>query len=303
MADKILYLINPLANENRSLKFWREGAKKHPFLPEDPIDVRSISNLEDFIKDKNPKIIVIAGGDGTINKVCQSIINLPHKPLLAVLPMGFGNALSFCLGTETLAKAVYVIKNQPAKTSIDIMTTNLKDYPIGVFNIGIGFDAKIAYSRVTKKYFGLRSYLASGIRSFFDHKPRQMTFTIDQKVTATSTANAFMIANCPILGKNMVVAPDAKLNDGFLDCTLFTTKMAYLTNIRPKGFKHALFSDLGKVHIRTKTLTVAGNPYVQIDGDPVIVKKGITIGIKPSHISFLRNSLKNIDQKYQPFVT
>lgn len=300
--SEVLYLINPKSNEGTSERVWRKARKQYGFLPQDPMDITAIS-LEKVLEQKKPKLIVIAGGDGTVNAVCRTVISLSKKPLLAILPCGFGNAISYCLGVETMEKALAVIQSRKHSVTVDLFKTNIPNHPLGVFNVSVGFDARIVFNRQQYKYIGFRSYVLSALRSVFSHPEQEITFTIDKEVTLTARASSLVIANCPVIGQNYIVSQDAKLNDGLLDCTLFSTKYAYITNLRFRGFKHPLYSELGKVHFKASHIKIDGEPYVQIDGDPVVQREGIEIGIMPSQLTFLRNSDEKIDQMYLPFVT
>lgn len=301
MKNNILFLLNPTSNEGNAKHFWKKAAQKYDVLPKDPIDVTA-TDFESIIREKQPDIIAIAGGDGTINMVCRVINKLKKKPRIGILPLGFGNAISYCLGVETIEKAVAVLTKQPAEVTIDLLRTNIRNHELGIFNMSVGYDARIVFNRQNFKYIGLRSYIISAIRSFIDHPEKEITLTLDHNVTLTAVASSLVIANCPIIGQNYTVAPNAKLNDGFLDGTLFSTKYAYLTNLRLKGFKHPLYSEMGKVRFKAKHLRIEGEPYVQIDGDPVVQKEGIEIEIMPSQLCFLRNTKENIDQEYLPFL-
>jgi diacylglycerol kinase family enzyme len=302
VTDEIIYVINPKSNEGSAMKLWQKARAKNNFLPKDPIDVTAIS-LENVIKKTHPKLIVIAGGDGTINAVCRTISRLAEKPTLTVLPCGFGNALSYCLGVETMGKAIDVIKKQEHRVTVDLLKTNIPDHNVGVFSVSVGFDARVVFNREHYKYIGFRSYILSAVRSIISHPEQEMTLTIDKNVTLTAHASSLVIANCPVIGQNYIVSPNAKLNDGKLDCTLFSTKYAYITNLRVKGFKYPLYSELGKVRFKASHIKIEGEPYVQIDGDPVLQHEGVEIEIMPKQITFLRNSTEQIDQMYLPFIT
>src|SRR5258708_4052666 len=106
--DEILFVINPKSKEGSAIKIWRKVRYKYSFLPKDPVDLTTAS-LEKIIKERKPRLVVIAGGDGTINAVCRTVSQLQKKPLLTILPFGFGNALSYCLGVDTMEKAIDVI--------------------------------------------------------------------------------------------------------------------------------------------------------------------------------------------------
>lgn len=300
--SKTLFLLNPSSNEGKAQSISKKIQTQFPEL-DSPIDIRTISNLSEYLKESNPELVIIGGGDGTINSVCNAIINVSRKPNLAILPLGYGNALSYCFGVETIEKAISVIKQQKHKITIDLLKTNIPQNPIGVFNIGIGFDARIVHNRMNHRYIGIRSYVISTIKSLFTHPENEITFTIDKKMTLKATASSLVVANCPIIGQNYVISPQARLNDGLLDCTLFSTKYAYITNLRMKGFKHPLYSELGKMHFKASHVRIEGEPYVQIDGDPLVHQEVVEIEVLPNQVTFLRNDQQNIDQYYQPFIT
>lgn len=303
MSDNILFLLNPSSDEGRARSKWKKFAKRYSFLPRNPVEVAVNSDFVKIISEYKPKIIAIAGGDGTINAVCAAVIKLKNKPVLSILPFGYGNALAYCLGVENIEKAAYVLTEKPKTITIDILKTNMVQKEIGVFNISVGFDARIVHFRDNFRYIGLRSYALSAVRGYFMHAEKEMTFTIDHKVSLNATATSLAIANCPIIGQNYVIAQGAKLNDGLLDCTLFSSKYAYLTNFRLKGFKHPFYSEMGKVHFKAKHIRIEGEPFVQIDGDPVMSTQGLEVEILPGQLTFLRNKKENIDILYQPFIS
>ena len=298
----IIYLLNPKANDKNARNNWERVCKKYPEIKDASVDITTIADLSPFIEKEAPQAIAIAGGDGTINSVCNAIFPLAKKPLLAIFPMGTGNALAYCFGVETVDKAMHVLRRRPKSIAIDVMKTNIPNYKIGVFNISVGFDARVVHTHTNYRYIGLRSYLISGIVSLIVHPEKEMTVTIDKSVTFRATASSLMIANCPIIGQNYVVAENAKVNDGVLDCTLFSTKYDYFANLRVRGFRHPLYSELGKTYFKAKHIRIAGEPFIQIDGDPVTEKDGIDIEIVPHAVTFLRNDKEHIDQKYLSFI-
>lgn len=295
-----LFILNPQSRDGQAGKLWNEARKKYSFLPKEPIDITS-EPVEKIILRQKPKLIVIAGGDGTINMIGQIVSKMTKKPVLSILPFGFGNALSYCLGVETTEKAIATLREQKEKITIDVMRTSIKDHELGIFNISAGFDARIVLNRKNHRYIGFRSYVLSAVRSFVSHPEQEITFTVDKKITFSAKASSLVIANCPVIGQNYMVAPDAKLNDGLLDCTLFSTKYAYITNLRLRGFKHPLYTELGKVRFKASHIRIDGEPFIQIDGDPVVHREGISIEAVPSQLTFLRNTTDQINQMYLPF--
>lgn len=303
MDKRILYLINPKSNEGAALSNWKKNYARFSDLPKQPIDVSRVDNLTALIRKTSPDIVVIAGGDGTVNFVVNAVLKLPKKPLLSIFPLGFGNALAYCLGVDTPKKATEVLAKQPSKLAIDVIKTNIPKYPIGVFNISVGFEARVVHNRINYRYIGFWSYVLSMLTSLIVHPETAMTFTIDKRTTLHTTASGIVVANCPIVGQNHVASANAKLNDGFLDCTLFSTKYDYVANFRVKGFKHPLYSEIGKTYFKAKHLRIEGDPFVQIDGDPDMLNDGgLELSIMPAAVTFLKNKKEYIDQVYLPFV-
>ncbi len=292
---KPIYLFNPYSNEGQARKNWQRLVQQYPAMLKNAYDITTIQNLSSFLKKEHPDLIVIAAGDGTITKVGTIVMKLEKRPTLAVIPLGFGNAMSYCLGVDTLEKAMNTILSSSPSVTIDVMKTNLPDFPIGLFNISAGFDARIIHDRNKNRYIGFRSYLVSAIKSFLTHPHRDITFTIDHAVTVNATVSSLMVANGPILGLNYLVSTAAKLNDGFLDCTVFSTKYTYIRNLRFRGFKHPLFSRVGKVHFKASHIRIEGEPFVQVDGDPVLQKRGIEIEVVKKQLQFLYN--KDMDME------
>jgi diacylglycerol kinase family enzyme len=193
MNKKIVYLLNPKASDERSMELWDKAKEKYSFLPEKPYYSTEIPDIAGWVKKEKPDIIAIAGGDGTINKITQAILPLIDKPMLSIIPMGTGNALSYCLGVDTLEKALFVLREQPKSIAIDVMKTNIPELPIGVFNLSVGFDARIVFNRVSYRYIGWKSYILSAVRSVFSHPEKEITFTIDKKVTLKATASSLVV--------------------------------------------------------------------------------------------------------------
>src|SRR5579863_1979075 len=203
MDAEILYVINPKSNEGNCIKLWQKIKKRYQFLPDNPVDITSVS-VEKVIRERKPTLIVIAGGDGTINTVCSAVFSLQKKIPLAILPFGFGNALSYCLGVETVEKALDVIQKKRHTVTVDILKTNIPHHTLGVFSVSVGFDARIVFNRQHFRYIGFRSYILSALRSLVFHPEQEITFIIDKKVKQTARVSSLVISNCPVIGQNYI---------------------------------------------------------------------------------------------------
>lgn len=146
------FIINPVSGQGNGKKLFEEisyilkdkGILSDSFtcyyttgLSEDDIN---ISNIVD-----NSNKICVAGGDGTISKIIEAIMNSIHKPPVALIPMGTGNDLARVIGTKK------VLEKEGVSGIIDLMfTENITKFDIWSINNGaklmsnylsIGFDA------------------------------------------------------------------------------------------------------------------------------------------------------------------
>jgi diacylglycerol kinase (ATP) len=299
---KILYLINSKSNAGRAGRIWKRIRTQHKVLPSNPIDIDQVDDLAGLISQKNPQIVAIGGGDGSVNLVTQAILKSNKNPTIAIIPLGLGNALSYCFGVETIPKALKVLEKEPGRVKIDILKTNLKQHPIGLFCISVGFDARIVFRRQEIPQFGLSGYALSAVESFLTHPEKKIVITINRQLKLRAAVASLMISNGPVIGKNLTVAEKAKLNDGQLECTIFATKYSYMQNLRLGGAPHPLYSDLAKIRFKAHHVRVQGEPFVQIDGDSATLKNDIKVEIKPQKLWFLHNELSQISQPHPPFL-
>lgn len=301
MKNNTLYILNPLSGGKTAGKLWKKARREFDFLPESPLDITQIKNLREEIEKANPDVVAMAGGDGTVNSVCQAIVGMKKKPLVAVLPFGFGNALSYCFGVENMAKAFDVLVRRPNAITIDLLQTNIQD-KIGVFSVSLGYEARVVHNRAHYRYIGPHSYAVAAVRSLVEHRERPIDVTIDRLVKVRANSSCLLVSNSPTIGKNFIVAAGARLNDLKMDCTIFSSKFAYFSNLRFRGYVHPFYSDKGKVQFQAGELFIEGEPFVQIDGDPVQHTGGVHIKVLPKAITFLCNDKKNIKQEYAAFV-
>lgn len=169
------------------------------------------------------KIVIAAGGDGTISEVATGLINTDIN--LGILPLGsFMNTARMLSIPIDLEKAVAIIKIGRTR-KIDV--AQIKEYGgeklttphIFVESAGIGLDAEFhkhfvdfeggdlkALWRILKLYF-----------EFFGY-PAKIKMDGEEITTKATLVN---ISNGPFTGAALPIAPDAKLNDHRLTVTLY----------------------------------------------------------------------------------
>jgi diacylglycerol kinase family enzyme len=179
------------------------------------------------------EVVLAAGGDGTVRAVAEGLRDT--KVALALLPAGTGNLLArnLDLPLSHLDSSVLTAFTGEDR-DIDLGLVEL-ERPDGateqhafVVMAGIGLDAKMVANTnpELKKRVGWLAYADAIARSLRDAKQLRISFRADDGATKAMRAHTVLVGNCGLLPGNVLLLPDASLDDGVLD----------IVALRPEGF-------------------------------------------------------------------
>ncbi len=209
-------------------------------------------------------VIVIAGGDGTINEVVNglSLLSLP----VAVLPLGTANVLAAELGLSARSSRLAHCVCEDATTEVYLPRANGRRFTMMV---GVGFDAHVVagVNCRLKRFLGRMAYIVAFARMVRKFSYRCYEVTVDGR---TYRAASVIIANGHYYAGRFSCAPEARLDDPDLHVCLF------LRTGRWSTLRYGLSLLLGSLHrrgdvmiLRGRSVEVRGKPGepVQCDGD------------------------------------
>jgi diacylglycerol kinase (ATP) len=241
---KLLMLVNPFAGRKMGEAVARESfnaLRQHGI----EVEMRTSEYAGHLIQIAAEEVngnwdgIVSLGGDGTlfevINGMMQTNENLPIP--LGVIPVGTGNSFSRDLSIMTHEDAIRKILTGQTR-NIDLGKCVCDNRTLYFINIlGFGFVADVAQKASLYKNWGDLSYVI-GIFIITRHlKAYDLDFEIDGQ--HFQRENIFVeICNSTKTGGDMIMAPDAKIDDGLLD-VIILNKMSRVRLISslPKIFK------------------------------------------------------------------
>ena len=224
------------------------------------IEVNSLEvSTEDIVnKYKNTKNIIIPiGGDGTINRVLNKIVDT--KNILGYIPYGTGNDF-YRTNKELLDSGI---------NKVDLVKINDKFF----INIAcFGIDADIANNelgKVFKLFPEKQKYNLGLISNFLKYKPKEFEVDINNK-TIKDKYTTIAVCNARYYGGGYRVSPNSTLNDGKLEVILVkkTNKVNMARLIT--SMKEALHLNSPKVNvIEADKLTIKSKKEVgaNIDGE------------------------------------
>lgn len=218
--------------------------------------------------------IVAAGGDGTLGQVADGLVGTGCT--LAYLPIGTGNDF-----TRTLQ---YSSSNQTESIIRRIVEDNERPLDLGhirfpngglcfhfVNSVGCGLDATVA-DRVNRGYRQLKSkwaYLTALVATSLHFSPVPIRLEVDDAVIEERAMLA-CISNGTSYGGGMMVAPNARWDDGLLDIILVKAcgKLELLRAL-PSVFrgKHLSHPKVISLQGRSIRIDCIGSIPLMVDGE------------------------------------
>lgn len=270
-SEQIIFFINP-SSGNGDYKSVIETIQQLDAAI-DHFITRSKDETKTFFEtiDQKYKVVVICGGDGTINSVLKFAVK--SGLVFAVLPNGSGNGFARELGYKRdVSFIIDRIKKGDIK-EIDVLKVN-DNYSCNV--AGIGFDSFIAKQFEENSKRGALTYVIETIKGFVNFSGVDAILTLND---TTEKGNYFMIcfANTRQFGNNAIIAPKADPQDGLIDVVVIRkfSKVLIpfiafrLLSKRGKNSKYIRYYKTETIKIETQ------HSLYHTDGEPLIKKDNI----------------------------
>ncbi len=192
-------------------------------------------------------VVLSLGGDGTLHEIVNGCVHTQRT--VGILPAGSGDDFAFALGLERhdIQQALEVIKRGKTKI-VDTANVNGETF-INAF--GVGFDADVGYGIYTAPKFlkERNAYFYAIFATLSRLESILVNVTIDNEQVFNGPSLLVSTQNGPRTGGSFLFAPDAKVDDGFLDVVIAGN-----------------FGRLGTLNILPKVLkgTHVGHPKIKI---------------------------------------
>lgn len=222
---KCLYVFNPTSGKQKNKKntSYILDKLKTKFDTVDVMPTQKRGDAGIFAKNACGKydVLVISGGDGTVNEVINAIANEENRPQIGYIPTGTTNDLAHSLKIpKNVKKAVNIILNGKVAHH-DIFKINDK-YGIYVSAFGLFTASSYTASQKTKKKFGKLAYYFSGFKEIKNAKKFALTLKTDT-IQFDSNIILGIIANSRYVS-GYKINKMADCSDGFVNVILFKEK-------------------------------------------------------------------------------
>ncbi len=174
--------------------------------------------------DAGAELVIVAGGDGTVRAVAEVMAGSAVP--LALLPSGTGNLLARNMKLtlddvgQSLSTAFTGQDRNIDVARIDIRRQDASvDHHVFLVMAGAGLDAQIMSSTddELKKKAGWLAYAQALVVVLRDKNMLRLSYQLDGHRTRSERAMAMIIGNCGSLPANIMLLPEAVVDDGLLD--------------------------------------------------------------------------------------
>lgn len=227
---------------------------------------------------RGARLVVAWGGDGTINEVASALAFGPTP--LGIVRSGSGNSLARELG----------VARDPARAILDALSAAPRTIDAGEIGgrlffcvAGIGFDEHVAscFDRDTSGRRGLSTYVRLGLREFLTYQ------TAGYRIDGVPLDRALLvsIANTAQFGNGARIAPNARVDDGWLDLVTFEERSRFATFVAlPRLFLGGLDRVRGVTMRKVQQVSIESDRPIRFhaDGEPSEGGTRVEVRVLPS---------------------
>ncbi|MCL0075736.1 YegS/Rv2252/BmrU family lipid kinase [Dehalococcoidia bacterium] len=221
--------------------------------------------LASLLEHSNFQYIFVAGGDGTLNMVLNSLMKYEAFPPLGIIPAGTANNLANHLGLPPLNGEVEGMRLN-GSSFLDVGKAADKHFLTAALG-GHLIDTWHNVDQKLKNKLGMPAYYFEGILKGITEMPKLFKTAEIEVMSAGKTifygeVFLFLVFNGRVAGRLNCMAPNASLTDGLLDCIFFKK----YSRSSPADFLNLLYKVITGNHIQDDNVLYLQVEDLYIDG-------------------------------------
>ncbi|MBM7541450.1 diacylglycerol/lipid kinase family protein [Amphibacillus cookii] len=257
------------------------------------VDVYDTTHFDDRVKAilqiaEQSELLIVAGGDGTVNEVVNIIAPLTNRPVLAIIPAGTANDFSrqIKMPQNPLEATQKIVALK--KRLIDIGKSDQR-YFLNIWGIGLVAQASESVEIESKQNVGKLAYYLHAIQSIGEERPFKLEIKVKDKVIEEQ-AVMVIVGNGSYTGGVRAFFPEADISDGLFEVLIIKeASIKSVWSILQSRKEIADYHHMeGVIAFQTNRLTISTDPAQKIDCD------GEIDGQTPTHITLLPKHIEMI---------
>lgn len=212
---KILFIINPTSEKIDKQEFEEiisEYANSHKFNWKTYYTEKynTSEKTQKTIKEFKPNLVIVVGGDGTINLVGELLLNSTIE--IGIIPAGSANGLAYNLDIPNdLREALKKSLESKAK-NFDVILINQKYHCLHLGDVGINAQTVKRFEKENSK--GIMGYGRHMAKQVFAKKTKFSFYLSTEGYKKKYTTEMLVLANAKAYGTGATINHDGKTDDG-----------------------------------------------------------------------------------------
>ncbi len=221
---KLMFIFNPRSGKEQIRgqlmgildTFTKAGYDIHVHV------TQSQKDCVEWVKDYGDRmdVLVVSGGDGTLNEAVTGMMHLENMPLLGYIPAGSTNDFAASLGLPRAMQdaAAEIVVGSPYP--IDIGRFCGDQYFVYIAGFGAFTEVSYLTPQDKKNWLGHNAYVLEGVKSLAGLKPRHMRVEWDDQVLEEDFVFGMVTNTISVGGFKGLVNQSVALNDGEFEVLL-----------------------------------------------------------------------------------
>ncbi len=232
------------------------------------------------------KLVVVAGGDGTIDSVVGAMIG--SSATLGIIPTGTRNNLAYNLGIPSTIPGAVALLREGRRLKIDVGKMRhgrasrwfLEDATLGLLSDIYPFADSVQHGDLTQ----IGNLLSTVVSS----TPSHLRMILGERKRIGMNAYMVLIANMPYIGPRFQISPDVSWNDNRLDVFVFSDMSKLdLISYAVQSTGGAVEDDRIK-HYRVKRVNIRSDPPMPVLADGMLLDPGpVTAEVHPRALAIM----------------
>lgn len=240
-----------------------------------------------LVAERKYDLLIIAGGDGTINEVVSGIAEASYRPRIGIIPAGTTNDFARALFMPKDTKEAIKVILEENERALDIGKVNGK-YFINIAGGGDLTELTFDVSTKMKATLGRLAYYVKGIEMLPSIRSSSVTIEYDGEVFEGDIM-LFLVANTNSVSGFDQLAPDALLDDGYFDMIILKkTNLADFVRLVTAALRGIHLKDEKIIYTQAKRIKVTPHKkmLLNLDGEYGGEFPGEIVNL-PQHLTFL----------------
>ena len=299
-AQRTVFLVNPASDNGATGKRWPSLANRAAHLGLEGETLFSerpghLIELAERAARAGAELVVAVGGDGTLNEVVNGLVRAEGRPELATIPIGTGMDFVRTHRIPTRFEDAVQVARAGTAVAVDVGRVSYRAWDGAeagrcLANVGsVGMSAAVARraNGMSKVAGGRATFFYALVRVFLEWENSVVTVALDGGATREGRMHDVIVANGRYHGGAMLLAPEARPDDGLFDVVLIgdITKRDFVTT-SPKIYRGTYLSHPKVELLRSRAVTVDGAERLPIELD------GEQVGTTPARFEVVPSALR-----------